>query len=566
MDPAKVTVTGASALAAGTSATYVATVEPAAATNKSVTWKLVDAAGNDIVNPNIATLSQTGLLKVSAMVDLSTTTEVYVKAIAKGATGVESELYCVSLFAKATGVTISGPEDSLAVGQEAHFIDIGSDTASIELTAGVSPATAQQAVVWSSSNTKVLTVAQDPIDPCKAVVSSVGIGTAKIVATTLDGTKRKAEYTVTVGTVTSSLSLTEDNLEMASGGKLNLAVDRTPALVSNPALVWTSSNTSVATVSSAGLVTAKTVTTATLVTITVTAADRPGLSDTMQILVRPKAVSVTLMDGEGNVLTATSNLALTMYVDGEDQAQLSAVCNPHMDDAAQGALQSVVYSSSNTAVATVNATTGLVQAIRAGTAKITATATDGSKKAASVNVTVSCVPTSITVTGPKGVAIGKSVTLNAAIAPDGVAAQGITWSIVTGSDLATISKTGVLTVKKGVAAGQTIEVMAKLTAYPTIGYIFEAKTTTPVTSVATNYGTGSKAIKVPLYQGNLLISAMCAPSTAPNQVSFTSSNTKVATVDQNGEVTFLTTGTAVITVAAIDGSNCKTVLTITVTK
>ena len=564
--PAKVTVTGASALAAGTSATYVATVEPAAATNKSVTWKLVDAEGNDIVNANIATLSQTGLLKISALVNLTTTSEVYVKAIAKGATGVESELYRVSLFAKATGVTISGPEDSLVAGKEVHFIDVGSDTASITLTADVSPAAAQQAVVWSSSNTKVLTVAQDPVDPCKAVVTSVGIGTAKIVATTLDGTKRKAEYTVTVGTVTSSLSLTEDYLEMAAGGKLNLAVDRTPALVSNPALVWTCSDSKVATVSSAGLVTAKTVTTATLITITVTAADRPGLSDTMQILVRPKAVSVTLMDGEDNVLTATSNLTLTMYAAGEDQEQLSAVCNPHMDDAAQGALQSVVYSSSNPAVASVDAATGLVTAKKAGTAKITATATDGSKKAASVNVTVVCAPTSITVTGPEGVAIGKSVTLKAAIAPDGVAAQGITWSIVTGSDLATISKTGVLTVKKGVAADQTIEVMAKLTAYPSISYIFETKTTTPVTSVATNYGTGSKAIKVPLYQGNLLISAMCAPGTALNQVTFTSGNTKVATVDQNGEVTFLTTGTAVITVAAIDGSNCKTVLTITVTK
>ena len=566
VDPAKVTITGASALAAGMSATYVATVEPTAATNKSVTWKLVDAGGVEIVNPSIATLSQTGLLKISALVDLTTTTEVYVQAIAKGAEGVESELYRVSLFTKATSVTISGPEDSLIAGQEAHFIDIGSDSSTFELTATVNPATAQQAVVWSSSNAKVLTVAQDAVDPCKAVVTPVGIGTAKIIATTLDGSKRKAEYTVTVGTVTSSLSLTDDYLEMAAGGKLTLTVDRAPALVTNPALVWTSSNTSVATVSKAGLVTAKTVTTATLVTITVTAADRPGLSDTIEILVRPKATSVTLMDGEGTVLTATSNLALTMYEDGKDQVQLSAVCNPHMDDEAQGALQTVVFSSSNTAVATVDAATGLVTAKKAGTAKITATATDGSKKAASVNVTVTCAPTDITVTGPEGVAIGKSVTLKATIAPDGVAAQAITWSIITGSDLATISKTGVLTVKKGVAAGQTIEVMASLTAYPSIGYIFETVTKAPVTSVATNYGTGSKSIKVPLYQGTLQISAVCSPSTALNQVTFTSGNTKVATVDQDGKVTFLTTGTAVITIAAIDGSNCKTVLTVTVTK
>ena len=236
------------------------------------------------------------------------------------------------------------------------------------------------------------------------------------------------------------------------------------------------------------------------------------------------------------------------------------------EDSTAGAFQGVTYASANPNVAIVGTDTGLVLAMGAGTTKITATATDGSKRSTSVNVTVTCEPTGITVSGPDGVAVGKSVTLNTTVLPEGVAKQPVTWAVLAGGPKVTVSKAGVVSVKAGTAADTTIMVKATLTNYPALGYIREMVTTTPVTSVPTNYGTGAKTVKVPLYQGSMQITATCLPAAALQQLAYSSSNAKVATVDASGAVTFLGTGTAKITVAAVDGSNVKTVITVIVTK
>jgi uncharacterized protein YjdB len=565
--PVKVTVTGASALAVGASATYQAVVEPIAANNKTVTWQLCDDAGAPLAYPGIATLSSGGVLKAGVVTGTALPTDVFVKAIANGAEEVESDPFRVALYPKATAVTLTGPLDSLIEGQQAHFIDIGLSPLSLTLTAAVSPVNARQAVAFSTSNAKVLTVQASETVPCQCTVTGVGVGTAKITATALDGSKRKAEYTITVGVITEDISISAPVSEIVAGSKLALSVERTPALVTNPALTWTSSNAAVATVSSAGLVTAKNVRTGSQVTITASAVDRPGLSASVTLLVRPKASGVTLYDSEDNPLTAKSVLNLTLYDDELDETQLSAVVTPYSaEDSTACAFQQVTYASANAKVATVDADTGLVLANGAGTTKITATATDGSKRSASVNVTVTCVPTGITVSGPDGVAVGKSVTLSATVLPEGVAKQPITWAVLAGGPKVTVSKTGVVSVKAGTATGTHIVVKATLANYPLIGYIREMVTTTPVASVPTNYGTGAKTLKVPLYQGSMQISATCLPATALQQLAYSSSNVKVATVDENGSVTFLSTGTAKITITAVDGSNAKTVITVNVTK
>ena len=82
----------------------------------------------------------------------------------------------------------------------------------------------------------------------------------------------------------------------------------------------------------------------------------------------------------------------------------------------------------------------------------------------------------------------------------------------------------------------------------------------------TNYGTGKGTVKAPLYQEASRSAPPACLAAASQQLSFTSGNLKVATVDENGKVMFLTAGAAKITVAAMDGSNVKTVISITVTK
>lgn len=92
------------------------------------------------------------------------------------------------------------------------------------------------------------------------------------------------------------------------------------------------------------------------------------------------------------------------------------------------------WSSSNTKVAVVDTYTGVVTALKSGTAKITCKANDGSGKSASVTVKVVTPVSSVTVVGPtdiKTVNYGKSVA-NKAVLGDAYgkpSSTAVTWSI-----------------------------------------------------------------------------------------------------------------------------------------
>src|SRR6218665_2006192 len=104
--------------------------------------------------------------------------------------------------------------------------------------------------------------------------------------------------------------------------------------------------------------------------------------------------------------------------------QLKAIVGP-----ADAANQEVTWSSSDPAVATVNAA-GLVTGLTEGKTTVTAAAKDGSyvKGTATVTVTLKKV-TSITVTSSStAVAVGSTQQLTAAVLPEDAADKGVTWS------------------------------------------------------------------------------------------------------------------------------------------
>ena len=103
------------------------------------------------------------------------------------------------------------------------------------------------------------------------------------------------------------------------------------------------------------------------------------------------------------------------------------------------------WSSSNTAAATVNTTTGVVTGVAAGNATITYTSTTPCGTAtASAAITVIIVPDAGTVSGASTVCVGSTTTYTS----DGL--SGGTWSSVTPSVATVNATTGVVT---GVSAG-----------------------------------------------------------------------------------------------------------------
>lgn len=118
------------------------------------------------------------------------------------------------------------------------------------LSATVTPDDATDSLVtWSSSNSKVATVSK------AGLMTAVAEGTAVITASTSSG--HSATCNITVGPVkATAISLNKTTAFANIGRTVQLTPSFTPANASTKHTTWTSSNTSVATVSSSGLVTA----------------------------------------------------------------------------------------------------------------------------------------------------------------------------------------------------------------------------------------------------------------------------------------------------------------------
>jgi uncharacterized protein YjdB len=241
-----------------------------------------------------------------------------------------------------TGVSLNKTATAILVG--------GTET----LTAAITPSNAtNQNITWSSDNESVATV------NTAGLVTAVAEGTAIITVTTADGGFTEV-CAVTVNSVAvTGVSLNKTATTLFVGGTETLIATIAPSNATNQNLTWTTSDDSVATVNSAGLVTAVAEGTA---TITVTTADG-GFTAVCAVTVNPVVVT-------GVSLNKT---ALTLIVGGTET--LTATVAP-----ANATNQNVTWTSGDTNVATVN-NAGLVTGVAVGMATITVTTEDGGKTA-----------------------------------------------------------------------------------------------------------------------------------------------------------------------------------------
>ncbi len=151
---------------------------------------------------------------------------------------------------------------------------------STTVTATVLPSNATyKSVTWSSTNNSVATVKN-------GLIVGVGKGTAEIVATTVNR-KISKKLTVTVSEIAvSKITLNKSSASMKVGDKLSLVSTISPSNASNKNVTWTSSNNSIATVSSVGVVTAKAAG-----TVTITVKTNNGKTATCKITITKKSGS-----------------------------------------------------------------------------------------------------------------------------------------------------------------------------------------------------------------------------------------------------------------------------------
>ncbi len=447
---------------------------------------------------------------------LSPLTTYYVRAYARNGVAVSygEEMTFTTKAIAVTGVSLSKTSLTMTEG----------DTQT--LTATITPSNASNKnVTWTSSNSTVASV------DASGNVTALKAGTATITVRTSDG-GYTSQCSITVNAKVypvTGISLSKTSLTMTEGDTQTLTATITPSNASNKNVTWTSSNSSVASVDANGNVTALKAGTS---TITVRTNDG-GYTSQCSITVNAKVYPVT-----GVSLSKTS---LTM-TEGDTQT-LTATITP-----SNASNKSVSWTSSNSTVASVDAN-GKVTALKAGTATITVRTSDGgytSQCSITVNAKVypvtgiSLSKTSLTMTE------GDTQTLTATITPSNASNKSVSWTS-SNSSVASVDASGNVTALK--AGTATITVRTSDGGYTSQCSITVNAKVYPVTGVSL-----SKTSLTMTEGDTQTLTATITPSNASNKsVSWTSSNSTVASVDASGKVTALKAGTATITVRTNDG-------------
>src|SRR5438309_1769089 len=392
------------------------------------------------------------------------------------------------------------PVASVSVSPASASVQVGN---TVQLTAAPKDANGNplsgRTVTWSSSNPSVATV------DGTGLVTSVVAGSATITATS-EGQSGTASVTVSSVPVASVA---------VSPATASLSVGQTAQLTATPkdangnpligrAVTWSTTNGSVATVSATGLVTAAGAGSA---TITATSEGKSGtasltVGQTVQLTATPK-------DANGNALTG----------------------------------RTITWSSSDNTIATVNGSGVVTGAGSGGPVTITATS-EGQSGTATVNVTLAPVA-SVTV-APSSASIAITGTAQLTATPKDASGNPLTGRAISWSSsdntIATVNGSGLVT---GVAAGSvtitaTSEGKSGTATITVAGAPVASVTVTPASASVQAGQTQQLSATLKDANGNILTG---------RTVTWSSSNTAVATVSSSGLVTAKVAGAATIAAA-----------------
>ncbi|NJK85725.1 MAG: T9SS type A sorting domain-containing protein [Bacteroidales bacterium] len=212
--------------------------------------------------------------------------------------------------------------------------------------------------------------------------------------------------------------------------------------------------------------------------------------------------------------------------------------------------------------------TGLVTALDNGEVEVKVTAQDGSGSFATHIITISnqIIPVeSIQILGNNPIHSGiGNVQLSAQVIPSNATDKNISWTILSGSEIASVNQSGLFT---STGEGKvTIKVSSheNLTISDTIQVIVSSSVVL-VEDINIYADGGFSIIDEP--EGTLQLFADVLPENATEKslVWAVSENNAAVSIDQNGMVNALINGTAVVTASALDGSGVSKNIEIVVT-
>ncbi len=467
-------------------------------------------------------------------------------------------------------VTTAGVVSGVAAGTAVISYTGGGNTVTRVVTVNASPAAIGGTLTVCAGQNTTLTnsVSGGAWTSSATAVGTVG-ATSGIVTGLSAGT---TNITYTVGTCSVSATVTVNGVTPITG-TTSVCLGNTTALANATAGgTWSSSNTAVGTVSTSGVVSGLTTGTtnityilpsscAAVTTVTVNAVPAT-IGGTLQVCIGGSTTATNTVSG-GAWTTGSGNISIgsgtgvitpisvgtagiTYTLAGGCTATAVVTVNP-LPTAIAGSLQICngssstlastpaggTWTSSNTSIANIGATTGVVAGIAIGTSTISYTLSTGCARTAVV--TVNALPGAIT--GALTLCNNGSTTALSS------SSAGGTWSS---------SSTGVATVGSGTGVATAVGVGTT-----TISY------TLPTGCRTTNVLTINPQPNITSGATSVCVGASATIAATPVGGTYTSSNTAVATVNSStGLVSGVATGTAVISYALSTGCVTTTIVTV----
>ena len=379
-----------------------------------------------------------------------------------------------------------------------------------QLTVTPTPSNASiQNLVWTTSD-DIVSVSNN------GTVTGLKLGTANVTVSTKD---KKVSQTAVVR-VLCPVAFESENYSLNSGETLKLGLVFLSDSFQKTQLKWESSDPSVATVTNDGTLTA----------------------------IKAGRSVITAKDPEGR-FSVSCNVSVNVPVEGisldrsnvtlklGESLQLSATITP--DDAANKKLS---WSSSDPSVVFVDGQ-GNIRGLKGGNALITVITEDGNYSA-SCEVTV-IVPAKSISLNSMSLTINKGETsqLIATFVPDNASNKNVSWSSNDPS-VASVDENGLVT---GLKAGKVV-----ITATTEDGG-FTASCEVTVNVPVEGINLNASSVNMPKGK-TFQLYATIAPDDAVNKnVSWSSSDSSVVTVDDNGLIKALKQGSATITATTVDG-------------
>ena len=162
--------------------------------------------------------------------------------------------------------------------------------------------------------------------------------------------------------------------------------------------------------------------------------------------------------------------------------------------------------------------------------------------------------TGLSILGPSTVNdVSNTAQFQVTYSPSNTTQRSITWSVVSGSDYASIDEKGLLTVKGG-ANGSTVKIRATSKDNSSVYAEKSVTVTYKIASVSvTGVSLSKSVLSLAVGESETLVATVAPERATDRSVTWESSNKNVATVNQNGTVKAVAAGSAVIGVRTNDG-------------